>query len=218
MKQYVCLTGLVLLSLFAGGCAENPQKEPMPAAEQAAIAPPVISDESERLYAEGAEAYSRYDYDEAIAAYDAAIAADGSNYKALSGKGIALAMRGSERENKTDIADGIASVRAALSLYPQYVPAYYDLAMAYKIDGQYGEAIAYFQKVVNEDPQNTWSYYGIAAIYGDKGDAGNAAAYLRRAAALDRDNVLQTAQRQSHFDAVRHTPEFQAVMAEYADT
>ena len=161
-----------------------------------------ISAESERFCQEGLAAYGRFEYDAAIAAYDKAIQADGRNYQALSGKGVALAMRGNETGSHQDVADGIASIQKALALQPDYVPAFYDLALAYKIDGQYDKSISYFQKVLAADPNNTWSYYGIATIYGDKGDAKNAVVYLKKAAALDKENVLEAARTQSHFDSI----------------
>ena len=127
-------------------------------------AAPPISAESERFCQEGLAAYSRFEYDAAIAAYDKAIQADGRNYHALSGKGVALAMRGNETGSRQDVAEGIASIQKALALQPDYVPAFYDLALAYKIDGQYDKSISYFQKVLAADPNNTWSYYGIATM------------------------------------------------------
>ena len=51
---------------------------------------PPISAESERFCQEGLAAYSRFEYDAAIAAYDKALQADGRNYQ-LIGKGVALA-------------------------------------------------------------------------------------------------------------------------------
>lgn len=218
IRQYLSFFSLACILFAAGGCAapahtEAPSPPPAETAPSAETAPPV-SDESERLYAKGAEAYSQYDYDAAIAFYDAALDADRGNYKALSGKGVAMAMRADAAGNKDEAAAAVETVRAALAIYPRYVPAYYDLAMACKINGQYDDAVAWFEKVIAADPENTWSYYGIASIYGDQGDAVNAAAYLRRAAALDKENVLAAAQTQSHFDKVRHTPEFQAVLSE----
>ena len=124
-----------------------------------------------------------------------------------------MAMRGNETGSRQDVADGIASIQKALALQPDYVPAFYDLALAYKIDGQYDKSISYFQKVLAADPNNTWSYYGIATIYGDKGDAKNAVAYLKKAAALDKENVLEAARTQSHFDSIRNDAEFRALVS-----
>lgn len=217
MKYKICLAVLAsILALAASGCSssqdEGQPNMPQQQQSETKTAPP-ISAESERFCQEGLAAYSRFEYDAAIAAYDKAIQTDGRNYQALSGKGVALAMRGNETGSRQDVADGIASIQKALALQPDYVPAFYDLALAYKIDGQYDKSISYFQKVLAADPNNTWSYYGIATIYGDKGDAKNAVAYLKKAAALDKENVLEAARTQSHFDSIRNDAEFRALVS-----
>lgn len=203
--------------LFAAGCSSSPQISPAPAetkpaaAAQKAPAPP-ISAESERLYTQGLAEYEQLRYDAAIAAYDQALAADRSNYKALSGKGVAMAMRGNDTGNKDDVTSGISLIQQALSIYPDYTAGFYDLALACKTNGQGDVAIQYFKKVLAAEPDNTWSYYGIATIYGDRGQAKEAVAYLKKAAALDRENVVKAAQTQSHFDRIRQDPEFQALV------
>ena len=217
MKYKTFLVALAsILALTATGCRSS-QEEVQPNTphqrQGETKAAPSISDESERFCQEGLAAYGRFEYDAAIAAYDKAIQADDRNYQALSGKGVALAMRGNETGSRQDIADGIASIQKALALRPDYVPAFYDLALAYKINGQYDESISYFQKVLAADPNNTWSYYGIATIYGDKGDAKNAVAYLKKAAALDKENVLEAARTQSHFDSIRGDAAFRSLVS-----
>ena len=205
------------LALITGGCSAPPHNEAQSKTPQQAQAETKseqpVSAESERFCREGMAAYSRLDYDSAITAYDKAIQADHRNYQALSGKGAALAMRGNATGSRQDVADGIAFIQKALALQPDYVPAFYDLALAYKIDGRYDESISYFQKVLAADPNNTWSYYGIATIYGDKGDAKNAVAYLKKATALDKENVLEATRTQSHFDSIRKDPDFQALVS-----
>ncbi len=208
----------VILFLAAGiamaGCgpASTPQE---PAGKPQAVqkaAPPAITAESETWRTQGLAAYQQFDYDAAIAAYDKALDADRSNYKALSGKGVAMAMRGNATGNTGDVSGGIALIQQALAIAPDYVPAFYDQALACKINGQSDIAIQYFQKVIAAEPDNTWSYYGIATIYGDKGEAGPAVAYLKKAVALDPDNVRQAASSQSHVDAIRSDKAFQALI------
>ena len=93
-----------------------------------------------------------------------------------------------------------------------YVPAWYDLALAYKLQKQYDESIHWFKKVIEQEPDNTWSYYGIATIYGDRGQAAEAVSYLKKAIALDSQNVKEAARTQSHFDSIRRNPEFQKLV------
>lgn len=209
---FICLA--VACTIITAGCSPSsheaetvPQQHSQPETSSA----PLIKAESEEFCKEGMAAYSRFEYDAAIAAYDKAIQADKNNYQALSGKGIALAMRGNNSGSKSDVAAGIAAIQKALAIWPNYVPAFYDLALAYKINGQYDDAIVYFEKVLASDPNNTWSYYGIATIYGDKGDVEHAVAYLKKAAALDKENVLEAARTQAHFDSIRRDPAFRAL-------
>ena len=119
MKYKICLAVLAsILALAASGCSssqdEGQPNTPQQQQAETKAAPP-ISAESERFCQEGLAAYGRFEYDAAIAAYDKAIQADGRNYQALSGKGVALAMRGNETGSRQDVADGIASIQKALA-------------------------------------------------------------------------------------------------------
>ena len=210
MKKIPLAVALCLMaSLFMAGCGN--QQQPAPAQNQQQQQPVQIDAASEALFEKGLSAYQQFQYDQAISLYDQALAKDKANYKALSGKGIALAMRGNG-VNQKDVRQGISLIRQALELAPDYVPSFYDLALALKIDKQYDESITWFQKVIDNEPDNTWSYYGIATIYGDQGNAEKAVLYLKKAAAIDKENVKEAARSQSHFDRIRSTRAFQDFM------
>ena len=210
MKKIPIAAVLCLMaSLFMAGCGN--QQQPAPSQNQQQQQPVQIDAASEALFEKGLSAYQQFQYDQAISLYDQALAKDKANYKALSGKGIALAMRGNG-VNQKDVRQGISLIRQALELAPDYVPSFYDLALALKIDKQYDESITWFQKVIDNEPDNTWSYYGIATIYGDQGNAEKAVLYLKKAAAIDKENVKEAARSQSHFDRIRSTRAFQDFM------
>ena len=212
MNHYkAALAVMAALAVFSAGCGnEAPPKQAAPQA--ATTTAPAIKAESEQLFQQGLKSYESFDYAAAIAAYDKALAADKNNYKALSGKGVALAMRGNSTGNLQDAEAGITLIKQALTLNPDYVPAYYDLALSYKIGRHYDDAIQWFQKVIEKEPDNTWSYYGIATIYGDKGQAKEAVAYLKKALARDKDNVRDAARSQAHFDSIRNDPAFKELV------
>ena len=210
MKKIPIAAALCLMaSLFMAGCGN--QQQPAPSQNQQQQQPVQIDAASEALFEKGLSAYQQFQYDQAISLYDQALAKDKANYKALSGKGIALAMRGNG-VNQKDVRQGISLIRQALELAPDYVPSFYDLALAQKIDKQYDESITWFQKVIDNEPDNTWSYYGIATIYGDQGNAEKAVLYLKKAAAIDKENVKEAARSQSHFDRIRSARAFQDFM------
>ena len=176
----------IMLAAQMTGCTltSSDSASQSPASQIQKAQPPAIQPDSESLSAEGLKAYQQFEYDKAIAFYDKAIDADHNNYKAYSGKGIAMAMRGNATGNKADVSSGIAYIQKAL----------------------------YFQKVIDAEPDNTWSYYGIATIYGDQGQAKEAIAYLKKAIALDPQNVKEAARTQSHFDKIRSNADFQALV------
>lgn len=198
------LIAMAAASLLGTGCGNTPPPAATTSAATSEAPAATISEASETYCAEGLRFYQAFDYDKAIAAYDKAIAADGNNYKAYSGKGVAQCMSGN--------AQGIKLIQKALQMKPDYVPAFYDLALAYKLQHDYDHSIQWFQKVIEKEPDNTWSYYGIATIYGDQGNAREATAYLKKAIALDGENVKAAARSQAHFDSIRNTPEFQKLV------
>ena len=208
-KKWLILAVATAVICITAGCMSSENRQPVPS-EPTKATPAPISAESERFLSKGLAAYGNFQYDEAMALYDQALKADNNNYKAVSAKGIALAMKGNGTDAR-DVEKGIALIRRALEMNPQYVPAYYDLALALKIHGDGDEAIKWFQKVIEKEPDNTWSYYGIATIYGDRGDAENALPYLKKALALDPDAVRKAAQSQSHFDKIRSQASFKAL-------
>ena len=204
---------MITAAICCASCGSNSQTAKPASAATSQAAVPTINAESEKLFQEGLRSYEAFDYEKAIAAYNKAIAADGNNYKAWSGKGIAMAMRGNSTGSQKDVADGTAFIQKALTMNPNYVPTFYDLALAYKIGHHYEDSITWFKKVIEKEPDNTWSYYGIATIYGDKGQAKEAVEYLKKAIALDPTNVREAARTQSHFDKIRNDAGFKKLIS-----
>ena len=160
---------------------------------------------SETIFQEASALYAKGKNREALLTCDKALEIDRENYKALSLKGLILALDVSPEQ-------GIGQVLKALKINPDYTQAFYDMAMAQKLAKHYDESISYFQKVLAVDPQNTWSLYGIATNYADKRDKANALSYLEKAMALDPEHVRPEALSQDHFEWLRGDADFQKVV------
>ncbi|WP_296826334.1 tetratricopeptide repeat protein [uncultured Megasphaera sp.] len=214
-KKYAVILLLAAAAVWTSGCSPQTLSSQQAKPIQATKAPsaPAIKTDSKAASDEGLKKYQAGDYDKAIEYFDKAIDLDADNYQALSNKGITLAMRGNGTGNKKDVEQGITLIEQALQLAPKDMASFYNLALAYKIDGQYDKAITYFKNVIAADPGNTWSYYGIATIYGDLGKADEALPYLKQAIDLGGEAVKEAARTQSHFDKIRDNKQFQSVVS-----
>lgn len=204
--KYICTALMISLALISSGCMQEkaPAPEP-PKAQMESAKVPSISKESEEFYRKAVTAYGKGDHLTALENANKALDADGNNYKALSMKGIIQAFDVSPEE-------GITTIGKALSINPDYVQAFFDMAMAQKLGKHYDESISYFQKVLASDPNNTWSYYGIATNYADKRDKANALKYLEKAITLDPENVKPEARTQDHFQWLHNDRDFQKIV------
>lgn len=208
MRRYIEIIIFISIILILSSCISSGKETIEPPATVKELTVPSINFESEAFFQEGYKFYQSSEIDLAITAYNKALAADENNYKALAGKGIALARKGYTTSRKQDIQEGITLIQQSLSISPDYLPSFYDLAVSYKLNQQYDEAIDCFQKIIVRETDNTWSYYEIASIYSSKGETYKAIKYLKKAAALDRTSIKNAAQSDPDFDKIRNTSEF----------
>lgn len=212
MKIYaILLSSLLILGL--AGCSGD-TKSPAASAASSASSETValkkiheIVPASETIFQEASTLYAKGQNREALLTCDKALEIDRENYKALSLKGLILALDVSPEQ-------GIGQVLKALKINPDYTQAFYDMAMAKKLAKHYDESIFYFRKVLAVDPKNTWSLYGIATNYADKRDKANALLYLEKAMALDTEHVRPEALRQDHFEWLREDKDFLKIVGE----
>ena len=197
---------LIAITLISAGCGTGkPPASSAPALSQSAPQIHVIAKESEDIYRKAVTAYGKGDHLTALQLANDALAKDEENYKALSLKGIIQAFDVSPEE-------GIATIQKSLSINPDYVQAFFDMAMAQKLGKHYDESITFFQKVLAKDPKNTWSYYGIATDYADKRDKPKALEYLKKAIDLDPQNVKPQARVQDHFTWLHGDKDFEQLV------
>lgn len=199
MKIYALLLAS-LLAMGLSGCGA--ETKPAASSQSASVkAIHEIAPASEKVFQEASTLYAKGQNREALLTCDKALEIDRENYKALSLKGLILALDVSPEQ-------GIGQILKALKINPDYTQAFYDMAMAQKLAKHYDESISYFRKVLAVDPKNTWSLYGIATNYADKKDKANALSYLRQAMALDPQHVRPEAMQQDHFVWLRKDPDF----------
>lgn len=213
-NKHLAILLLLALAAGSGGCSTQlSQPQPAQTAQDVqAPSAPAIQADSQAYSDEGLKKYQAGDYAGALNDFDKALSLDANNYQALSNKGVTLAMRGNSTGSKSDVSQGIELIEKALKIAPKDVASFYNLALAYKIDGQYDKALTYFKNVIAADPGNTWSYYGIATIYGDLGKADQALPYLKQAIDLGGEDVRQAARTQSHFYKIRNNKQFQQIV------
>lgn len=212
MKQLHSIAALCLISslFLLGGCDNKAETAPTqkvpPLSTAATDNSKIIQHEptvqSALYFKDGLALYQKFQLTEAIADYDKAIKADPENYMVYTAKGIALCFNG-------DYPQGMALIQKTLDMRADYVPAFYDMAMAYKLQHQYDQSLTWFHRVIVADEDNTWSYYGIATIYADQGNSDEALCYLRKAVALGGEDVKAAARTQDHFEQMRTMEPFQ---------
>ena len=207
MRIYAILLFSLLMLGLAGCSGDTKSPAASSASSETATLKKIheIIPASETIFQEASALYAKGQNREALLTCDKALEIDRENYKALSLKGLILALDVSPEQ-------GIGQILKALKINPDYTQAFYDMAMAQKLAKHYDESISYFRKVLAVDPKNTWSLYGIATNYADKRDKANALSYLEKAMALDPEHVRPEALRQDHFEWLRGDADFQKVV------
>lgn len=161
---------------------------------------------AEEYYEKGYAQYNDFNYNEAIRLFDMALKADSASYKALNGKGIALCFKGSYLQ-------GMELIRESLAIKPDFAYANFNMAMAYKLQKDYDNALLWFGKAAAIDPGDPWTYYGISTIYADRRDSAKALEFLKKAIDLD-SSVKGVARSQSHYTWMAANPQFIAMTKE----
>jgi adenylate cyclase len=99
------------------------------------------------------------EHDEAIAAAERSVVLNPNGADAYTNLGLILALAGRPEE-------GVEFVEKGIRLNP-IPPAYYfvDLGAAYRVSGQYEEAISAYKKAVYKQPTFLFAHLGLAASY-----------------------------------------------------
>ncbi|WP_008308549.1 tetratricopeptide repeat protein [Leptolyngbya sp. PCC 6406] len=144
-------------------------------------------------------------YEEAIAAYDAAIALKPDKREALNNKGVALGELGRYEE-------AIAAFDAAIALKPDKHEALNNKGVALEKSGRYEEAIAAYDAAIALKPDDPSPFYNKACAYALQGAIEPALENLERAIHLSPDKYREMAKTDTDFDPIRADPRFQALL------
>jgi adenylate cyclase len=99
------------------------------------------------------------EHDEAIAAAERSVVLNPNGADAYAGLGFILALSGRPEE-------GVEFLQKAIRLNP-IPPAYYfnHLGIAYRVSGQYEEAVSAYKKAIHKQPTLSFAHIGLAASY-----------------------------------------------------
>lgn len=130
MKIYaLLLASLLAVGLSGCGAEMKPAASSSPAASSQSASVKAIHEiapASEKVFQEASTLYAKGQNREALLTCDKALEIDRENYKALSLKGLILALDVSPEQ-------GIGQILKALKINPDYTQAFYDMAMAQKL-------------------------------------------------------------------------------------
>lgn len=162
------------------------------------------------LYNRGNLLHESARYEDAIAAYDQALEMQPNDHAALNNKGYALDDLGRYEE-------AIAAYNRAIAIKPDKYEALYNKGYALFQLGRYEEAIAVYHQVLTLRPMHYKALYNTACSYIKLNRIGNALMSLESALELDDTaESLKMAQTDSDLDAIRHRPQFQALIHSFA--
>jgi tetratricopeptide (TPR) repeat protein len=147
--------------------AAKPAANPAAAANAAAAKPAAPATPTGSPFAEAQALRERGHFDEAIAKYQQAIAADPKHIASRAALGELLLKIHREDE-------AIEVFRAALDKNPSYPLALYDLAFALRVRDRPAEAVDAYQRYIKLRPSDPDAYYGLGRAFqhlGRKADA-----------------------------------------------
>ncbi len=99
--------------------------------------------------------------------------------------GVAYGLRGLAFLDRSDIAHAIADFNQAITLAPDFVPAYQNRGNAWYARGNFGEAIADYDCAIRLDPNSPSPYINRAAVRRDLGYIDGAMQDYQKAINLD---------------------------------
>jgi tetratricopeptide (TPR) repeat protein len=144
-------------------------------------------------------------FEEALNAFDAAIAADASLLYAFSGKALTLTQLGRYDE-------AAAVCRETISREPSFAMAYVALGSALHYSGHPADALAYYRKALTLAPDDGLVVYNFACYWAREGNGEECRPHLERALELE-PKLHQNAALDAEFKPFRAEPWFDELTA-----
>lgn len=151
--------------------------------QQAVVAPLTItpmvaknsSDNPRSMYQMGRYYQGQNRYDQAISAYQKALAADNGFVEARNGLGVIYSRQGKYRE-------AIEAFQVAVKQAPKAAHLYSNMGYAYYLQGQYAESVTALEQATLLDPTNQRALNNLSLAYAKAGNKGESAQAFAQAA------------------------------------
>jgi tetratricopeptide (TPR) repeat protein len=111
-----------------------------------------------------------------------------------------------------EFAEAIRHLKDVVRIEPGNVDAHIDLGIAYTEQGFYAEAERTYRAGIDAAPREVLLRYHLASLYAAWGKAEDALKALETAAALDKERVVEWADGDRAFDALRGEAEFTRIL------
>jgi tetratricopeptide (TPR) repeat protein len=148
-------------------------------------------------------------YAAALADYTRAIELDPNLAQAFSNRGLTY-------HQQKAYAAALADYTRAIELDPNDAQIYNNRGVAFAYSEDHRSALADYAQAMKLDPSNDSPVYNTACAYALQNEVTQACVWLRKAIVMS-DKYIGMAQTDTDFDAIRDTPEFQALMQEFGN-
>lgn len=102
-------------------------------------------------------------------------------------EGNVLNLLGVLKTQNNQFDDAIIYLSKAISKYPTFFEAWFNLGLAYKKNNQFDEAIEAYEKASSIEPDNSSVYFNLANVYESKNDTFTAIEYYEKAYEFNKD-------------------------------